>query len=550
MTKTCPNCQKNFEITEEDQSRYFNFQVPAPTLCPDCRQQRRAAQGNHIYLYKRKCNFSGKDIISNYHPSSPYKVYDQNIWFSDKWDSLSYGRFYDFNRPFFEQFKELSLAVPRPSLSRGYQYDENSDYTNYAGKNKNCYMIFDSDESRDCYYCYSINHGESCMDCYRVRTGELLYECVDCNECYNCSYCQDSVNCADSFFLKNCIGCKKCLMCSNLNNKEYYIKNQPSTKEQYESTLKFLHSYGDIQIAIKMFDELKLNYPQRFYHGVQNENVTGDYLSNCKNAELCFDSASLWDCKYVNQAFNPLKDCMDIQECGDGERLYECAFSGYDNFNLRFCIHCLGNANDLQYCNYCPHNSNLFGCIGLRHKNYCILNKQYKKEEYEELVSRIIKIMLETGEYGEFFPIALSSFAYNETLAQDHYPLTKEQAQAKGYNWQDELIQPQGSAKIDFKIPETIEETPRDISNYVLICSECGKNYKITDAEFRLLKSCRIPVPHHCFVCRHKRRRAMRNPRKIYSRQCMKCGTDIKTSYAENRPETVYCEKCYLDSIV
>jgi hypothetical protein len=72
----------------------------------------------------------------------------------------------DFHRPFFEQFQELSLVVPRPSLFTGYEFDENCAYTNHAGKNQNCYMIFDSDENRDCYFSYSINHCEDCTDCF------------------------------------------------------------------------------------------------------------------------------------------------------------------------------------------------------------------------------------------------------------------------------------------------------------------------------------------------------------------------------------------------
>ena len=34
-----------------------------------------------------------------------------------------------------------------------------------------------------------------------------------------------------------------------------------------------------------------------------------------------------------------------------------------------------------------------FGCVGFKHKQYCILNKQYTKEEYEKLVQKIIKQM-------------------------------------------------------------------------------------------------------------------------------------------------------------
>ena len=66
------------------------------------------------------------------------------------------------------------------------------------------------------------------------------------------------------------------------------------------------------------------------------------------------------------------------------------------------------------------------------------MNKQYTKEEYEELVPKIIEHMKTPltnpllggegmSERGEFFPMHSSHYAYNETIAQDFFPLTKEQ---------------------------------------------------------------------------------------------------------------------------
>jgi len=39
------------------------------------------------------------------------------------------------------------------------------------------------------------------------------------------------------------------------------------------------------------------------------------------------------------------------------------------------------------------------------------------------------------------------------------------------------------------------------------------------------------------------------NPMQIYDRQCDKCGVEIKTSYAPDRPEIIYCEKCYQQEV-
>src|SRR3989339_1931905 len=146
MQKICKNCSQSFEITDLDLKFYEKISVPAPTHCLRCRKIKRLARINQLNLYERKCDATGVKIISNYHPSSAHKVYKQDYWYSDKWDALKYGMDFDFNMSFFEQFNELSLKVPKPALFTAYEFDENSEYTNHSGKNKNCYMIFDSDE--------------------------------------------------------------------------------------------------------------------------------------------------------------------------------------------------------------------------------------------------------------------------------------------------------------------------------------------------------------------------------------------------------------------
>jgi hypothetical protein len=37
----------------------------------------------------------------------------------------------------------------------------------------------------------------------------------------------------------------------------------------------------------------------------------------------------------------------------------------------------------------------------------------------------------------------------------------------------------------------------------------------------------------------------LRNPRKLFDRNCDKCWKNMKSTYSENRDEIVYCEGCY-----
>ena len=139
-TKVCKQCNISFPITDKDMEFYEKvspvfggkkYQIPSPTLCPDCRQQRRFSFRNERKLYKRKCDATGKEIVSIYSPDKPFKVFHQDYWWSDSWDPMSYGREFDFSRSFFEQFGKLMEKIPHLALTAAFD-SENSEYATYA----------------------------------------------------------------------------------------------------------------------------------------------------------------------------------------------------------------------------------------------------------------------------------------------------------------------------------------------------------------------------------------------------------------------------------
>ena len=68
ITKTCTVSGQEFTITDKDQEFYEKMDVPLPTLCPDERRRRRLAIRNDLSLYNRKCDKTGKSIISVFAP--------------------------------------------------------------------------------------------------------------------------------------------------------------------------------------------------------------------------------------------------------------------------------------------------------------------------------------------------------------------------------------------------------------------------------------------------------------------------------------------------
>jgi hypothetical protein len=180
------------------------------------------------------------------------------------------------------------------------------------------------------------------------------------------------------------------------------------------------------------------------------------------------------------------------------------------------------------------------------------------------LKEKIIEHMKQTKEWGEFFPTSISPFAYNETVAQDYFPLTKNQILAKGYKWHDRQDR---EYKIDFmsdELPKTIKEVDDSILKKTILCKtqlseenkkkyyNCTTAFKITKAELDFYRSIGLPLPEKCFHCRRQDRMAKRSPRKLWHRHCMKpgCQNKFETSYAPDRPEIVYCEQCYQQEMV
>lgn len=550
QSKHCATCGVNFIILDWELDFYAKIDVPGPKLCPDCRQQKRAAQINQLKLFKRKCDATGKNMISNYIQSSSYRVYLQDYWFSDRFDAIEYGRDFDFNRPFFQQYHELDLAVPRPNLCVTYGSGENSDYTNYSGHNKNSYLVFNTNKSEDCYYCYGVQYSKDSLDCYRGNEIELCYEVLDSDHLYACNYVKDSRDCIDCCFLKNCYGCKNCFFCSNISQKTNWAFNQPATLEEIENLKASCRSRTKLKELKKSFQEFCLQFPQKYMHGIGNENSTGNYLLHCKNATSCYDSGNLQDTKYCYQMFFDAKDCLDCQECGGGELMYECANLGEDAYNLRFCIHSETNVSDLTYCNWCVSGcSNLFGCVGLKKKEYCIFNKEYSKRDYQELRTKIIHQMKETEEWGEFFPAYTSPFPYNHTIANLFYPIKKEQALSLGYSWDDseEVITLDLENKI---VPDSMSELREDSWQNIYSCTDCKKAFKHIVQELEFYRKQNIPPPDNCFNCRHLVRFSQRNRRKLILRNCDSCGIEFTSTYSKDRIEKIYCETCFQNCLV
>ncbi len=566
MTSACRQCSAAFEILPKESELYRVLDVPDPVECSSCRRQRRLMFRNFFHLYHRTCDLTGKKIISMYDKDAPFPVYELHEWWSDRWDGLAYGIEVDFSRPFFEQVAVLHRTVPRMAVMN--TSCENTDYCNMSVQSRNCYLVFGNVDNEDCAYGHIVWQSKNCFDCLYTYRSEFCYECIDCVQCHSLSFSRDCDNCSSSMFLVHCTGCRDCFGCVGLQNKEYYIFNVPHSKENYRQKIAELNTGNihTIALAQEKVRTLVGKEIMKNYHGFNCENVTGDYLYNCKNIVEGYDLKNCEDCLYCATA-DSFKDSLDCNFCGlrahaQAELCYQCLAVG-PSYRLMSCQTCQHDNAYLSYCDNCYGCKNCFGCVGLKQKQYCILNKQYGKEEYEKVVARIITHMKKTpyqspnssgtgqaGEWGQFFPRELSPFGYNETMAQEYFPLSKEEALTKGWKWKEET---QDEEKNYFgppvAIPDDIKDVDDSICSAILRCEVTGKLFKIIPQELQFYREMKLPLPRKCFLQRQKERFALRNPRKLWKRQCAKCGKGMETTYSPERPEIVYCENCYLKEV-
>jgi hypothetical protein len=559
--KICQNCKKDFTIEIEDFNFYEKIKVPPPTWCPECRQQRRYAWRNERTLYRRDCDLCGKSTVTIYSPNKQLKVYCLKCWWGDGWDPTSYAKDFDFSRPFFEQYYELQKEVPRMALLS--KNSVNSDYTNHSGDNKNAYLSFVSFNNEDIFYSTRILKSRNCMDSHNIyEGGEKLYECIDSNKLYHCQYGILLENCVDCFYCYDCHNCNNCFLSYNLRSKNYVFKNQQYSREMYLKKIKEYNfgSYSNREKLKKEFYDLMAN--SSIHRHVVTEhsiNCTGNMLFNSKNSRICFNGEIIEDSKYIYACSKGIKTSMDLYNVGfNSELSYEC-HGCIRLYNALFCHLCYEN-RDISYSDSCQNSQNIFGCISIKKGEYMIFNKKYKREEYLELKEKIIKHMKKTGEYGEFFPPSIAPVCYNETQGNYYMPLTKEEVLARGWQWEEKVPGIFGKGNIDEnKMPDDIKEVGDEILTAILKCNICSKNYNITSNELIFYRREEISIPKKCPDCRYKERAMLRLPRKLWNRKCMcdkenhdhkgKCENEFETSYAPERPEIVYCERCYQQEV-
>lgn len=180
--------------------------------------------------------------------------------------------------------------------------------------------------------------------------------------------------------------------------------------------------------------------------------------------------------------------------------------------------------------------------------------------------------------YGEFFPPEMSPWAYNETLAQEYFPLTKETATAKGYRWRDMDTKDYMPTMTVVDVPSEIANTDDAITKEIIECAHkgecnqgCTKAFRIVADELSFYRKIGVPVPTLCPACRTMERLKLRLGMELHKGRCMcqglvstngeytniashehgdaSCSNTFETGYDPEKGNIVYCETCYQQEV-
>jgi hypothetical protein len=544
-TKKCEKCNQNFSILSDDVPFYEKMDLPLPTMCPQCRFKYLLAFWTFGRFRIAKSALSGKTIITVLPESVPFPIYDRTEFVSDEWDPLIYGKDYDASRPFIDQLVELQSKVPHPHQAGIKNF--NCDWTDDVWESKDAYLTRSALHLDNILYGYRVINCKNSIDITYSFDLERCFDCLFCFKSYNLKYSFNCRDCMDSYFLYDCRNCQNCFMCWNLRNQKYCILNQQYSKEEYSKKIEEynLSSRASVEKLKKEFwQHIRQDATHRQNYNLQIVNSTGNSMTNDKNCYESYFIEESENCRYNFRTFGS-KETIDSVGDYDAEKCALCSMDqmAYGNLCNLYTTSCRFSA----YLDSCEESEYCFGCVGLRKKKYCILNKQYTGEEYKNLVEKIKADMKERGEWGKFFPMSSAYCGYNLSLAQMMYPMTKDEALKFGAKWEESAEPHYENIVSGDDLPDTIGEVGDEIVKQRILCSETKLSYNITKEELQFYREHGIPLPQRHFDWRTLERfKPFSQMVTSQKGTCHYCNKEIEHYYSpELGFEKIACLECY-----
>ena len=418
-----------------------------------------------------------------------------------------------YNGNFVSSIKELIKNAWLPNVFH-FTENENSEYANCVLWWKNIYLSFTViKDVENILYGFSVKSwSRNSMNSFMVRdNSENVFNSKCIISGYNIFYSSYIKNSNNIWFSSNLIGCSECIECDWLENQSYCFKDVTYEKERY------------FEIKKTILQDKNLFESNARKINLQWKNYLSENINNCN---YVVESVDVNNGQYLFE-INHSRNAILIWWNGKWEYVYDCFLNTpaiehiYWWLSLWtwtehiYCSMHITSWSHLFYSIYCQSCSFCLGCIWLKNKSYCILNKQYAKEERYEKVDEIFAQMDEDGTLGQFFPATMNPFCFNDTAAYLIDPsFTKEEVTARGYLWRDEPIKvdiPAGVQTVRNAELDQFEgfdaEGNRKINDEILkkvIVDEVWNAYRVIPMELDFLRKYGLPLPRKHWLERMK----------------------------------------------
>lgn len=394
-------------------------------------------------------------------------------------------------KSFFTHMLKLIWVTTLPSV-RHYFDCPNSEFSDTNSKSQNLYLTRCSTKCSNVLNSLVIKDTENIFHCVKVQGWEgSIYCSTSVDNGFNIFYSRCIDNCSNIWFCTSLISCQECLFCSELENKSYCIWNKQYEKEDY-------------------FEEKKrlLSQKQNFYPWFLELN--GDPFKNIssENIEKCIWATSVKNARNGIILWNPIgtENMYDVVMSWTTADYYGVS----DSWALSQQIYCscsIVNSSSIFYSFFLESCSFCLWCIGLKNQTFCILNKQYSKQEWYKEVDKIFTQMEQENILWEFFPGSMNPFYFNDTLASILWDFDKKEVEGKWYLWRGESVKvdiPKNSKILDIQSLENYQwynsKWEWEIDSRILksvIQDEWEDYYKITQMEYDFLVKNELPLPEN-----------------------------------------------------
>lgn len=340
---------------------------------------------------------------------------------------------------------------------------------------------------------------------------ENIYFCKSITNSQNIFYSRFIQNSYNVRFSSNCLSCQECIACNNLTNQKFCIENKQYSEQDYNAVKSWY-----IKSILSGANGSNI-LPISNGNIVVSKNCSGSGIYQCNNIEngyfiakfengrnICFGD---WGnvCTDAYDAFHVGENCSwfyGVSCCGIENNGIYCSVRVTNSTNIFYSYH-------LDACSFC------LGCIWLKNKSYCILNKQYTKQERYEKVDEIFWQMYADWTLWDFFPASMNPFYFNDTAAYLIDPsFTKEEVTIKWYLRRDEPI------KVDIPAWALVVKTSElgrfesfdaewnwkidpEILKYIIV-DEQANVYRIVKMEYDFLMKYGLPLPRKHWLDRMK----------------------------------------------